>query len=298
MEIKIMNQTKNFGINLTLLYVQNFFRNLTIFGAVAVPFYLHRAGLDFTRMFILESIFSVGLILFEVPTGFIADRFGRKLSVILGGVFFGGSFLVFGVFTNFWMLAVAELICALGMALTSGADKALLYDLLKASASEDKALKVMARYDIFSTAGLLVGLPAGSMLVASGWIDYKTALLIGLIQCLAMVPGTSRSAATIIGGMLLGLSRGIAAEFSFFLAIPTMIAASGYMILKTGLHLSVHEWLVLSVGFVVSFFVAWAVVAAFMDFIRRRDFKPFGIYRIVLAAIVVIYFGMNGILFK
>ena len=77
-----------------------------------------------------------------------------------------------------------------------------------------------------------------------------------------------------------------------------MIAASGYMILKTGLHLSVHEWLVLSVGFVVSFFVAWAVVAAFMDFIRRRDFKPFGIYRIVLAAIVVIYFGMNGILFK
>lgn len=113
-------------------------------------------------------------------------------------------------------------------------------------------------------------------------LNYKTAFFIGLIQCLAMIPGTSRSAATIIGAMLLGASRSVAAEFSFFLAIPTMVAASSYSFLKANASLSVSEWQILSVGFVVSFLVAWAVIAAFMNYIRKRDFKLFGYYRIIV----------------
>jgi undecaprenyl-diphosphatase len=121
-------------------------------------------------------------------------------------------------------------------------------------------------------------------------LSYKMAFLIGLIQCLAMIPGTSRSAATIMGAILLGSSRIVAAEFSFFLAIPTMVAATGYSILKSGLHLSSKEILVTGIGFTVSFFVAWAVIAAFMKFISKNNFKPFGYYRIVLGSLVLAYF--------
>ena len=121
-------------------------------------------------------------------------------------------------------------------------------------------------------------------------LTYKTALLIGFFQCLGMIPGTSRSAATIIGAMLLGASRVVAAEFSFFLAIPTMVAASGYSLLKSGTLLTLHEYLVLACGFLVSFIVAWLVIAGLMNYISKRDFKPFGYYRIVLGIIVLAYF--------
>ncbi|HBW38201.1 undecaprenyl-diphosphate phosphatase [Desulfosporosinus sp. BICA1-9] len=122
-------------------------------------------------------------------------------------------------------------------------------------------------------------------------LTYRTAFFIGIIQCLAMIPGTSRSASTIIGAMLLGASRVVAAEFSFFLAIPTMVAASGYTLLKNGFILTPHEFLVVGFGFVVSFIVAWAVIAGFMSYVSKKDFKPFGYYRIVLGIIVLAYFS-------
>jgi undecaprenyl-diphosphatase len=125
-------------------------------------------------------------------------------------------------------------------------------------------------------------------------LGCKTALAIGFIQCLAMIPGTSRSAATIIGAMFLGASRLVAAEFSFFLAIPTMVAASGYSLIKTGGNLSTHEMLLLATGFAVSFVVALAVIAGFMRYITRHDFKVFAYYRIVLGVIVLGYFFING----
>jgi undecaprenyl-diphosphatase len=125
-------------------------------------------------------------------------------------------------------------------------------------------------------------------------IDYKTALGIGFFQCLAMIPGTSRSAATIIGAMLLGAQRAAAAEFSFFLAIPTMVAATGLKVVKGGAHFTGSEWGLLAVGSVVSFVVAYGVIAFFMDFIRSRDFKPFGYYRIVLGLAVLGYFYFHG----
>jgi len=121
-------------------------------------------------------------------------------------------------------------------------------------------------------------------------LNFKTAFLIGLIQCLAMIPGTSRSAATIIGAILLGSSRMVAVEFSFFLAIPTMVAATGYSILKSGMHLSSREIMLTGTGFIVSFLVAWIVIAAFMKFISHRSFKVFGYYRIILGALVLLFY--------
>jgi undecaprenyl-diphosphatase len=121
-------------------------------------------------------------------------------------------------------------------------------------------------------------------------LSYKTAFFIGLIQCLAMIPGTSRSAATIIGAMLLGASRVAAAEFSFFLAIPTLIAASAYSLLKMGLSLSSVQIQVLIAGFGISFLVAWLVIAGFMKYISKNDFKLFGYYRIFLGVFILVYF--------
>ena len=118
--------------------------------------------------------------------------------------------------------------------------------------------------------------------------SYTRALGVGLFQCLALIPGTSRSAATIIGGLILGASRPLAVEFSFFLAIPTMVAASGYSLLKHGGTLSGPEWIAVGIGFVVSFFVSWATVVLFMKYIRSKDFKPFGWYRIGLAAVLAV----------
>lgn len=125
-------------------------------------------------------------------------------------------------------------------------------------------------------------------------LSYRLAFFIGIIQCLAMIPGTSRSAATIIGAMLLGTSRVVAAEFSFFLAIPTMVAASGYSLLKMGAAMSFTQLQVLAVGFSVSFLVALLVIAAFMSYISKKTFAPFGYYRIALGLIVLVYFNILG----
>jgi len=123
-------------------------------------------------------------------------------------------------------------------------------------------------------------------------MNWRQALGIGLAQIVAAIfPGTSRSAATIMGGELAGLSRPAAAEFSFFLAIPAMSAACAFSLLKHRAAMDAHRWLVLAVGTVVSFVVAWVVIAGFMAFIRRYSFVPFAIYRILLAIVVIVVFG-------
>ena len=121
-------------------------------------------------------------------------------------------------------------------------------------------------------------------------LTYKLALGIGLFQCLALIPGTSRSGSTIIGAALLGTSRYIAAEFSFFLAIPTMFGASALKLVKTGAAFSGFEWLVLGAGFVTAFIVSVFAIKFLMDYIKKHDFKAFGYYRIVLGVIVFAYF--------
>lgn len=121
-------------------------------------------------------------------------------------------------------------------------------------------------------------------------VTYKLALCIGLFQCLALIPGTSRSGSTIIGAVLLGTSRYVAAEFSFFLAIPTMLGASALKLLKAGFGFTGFEWLILGVGSVVAFVVSVVVIKFFMDYIKKHDFKVFGYYRIILGIVVLGYF--------
>jgi len=115
-------------------------------------------------------------------------------------------------------------------------------------------------------------------------LGYKQALFIGLVQSLAVIPGTSRSASTIIGGMLAGMDRKSAVEFSFLLAIPTMFAATGYDMLKTGFSLTAHQWALIGTGFVVSFFSAVLAIKAFIAFVSRFTLIGFGFYRILAAA--------------
>jgi undecaprenyl-diphosphatase len=124
-------------------------------------------------------------------------------------------------------------------------------------------------------------------------IPIKTAFYIGVVQCLSMIPGTSRSAATIIGAMLLGASRAVAVEFSFFLAIPTMVAASGYSLLKHGSTMTTAEFVILATGFITAFLTALVVIRFFVNYIQRHDLKPFGYYRIVLGVLIFIFFLMR-----
>lgn len=124
-------------------------------------------------------------------------------------------------------------------------------------------------------------------------IDYKTALLIGAFQCLSLIPGTSRSGSTILGAILIGVSRGAAAEFSFFMAIPTMLGASAIKGLKfvlSGVGITGTEIWVLIVGCVVSFVVSLAVIKGLMEYVRKHSFSAFGVYRIILGIIVLAYF--------
>lgn len=121
-------------------------------------------------------------------------------------------------------------------------------------------------------------------------ITYKTALLIGLFQVLSIIPGTSRSGSTIIGALILGLSREVAAEFTFFLAVPVMFGWSALKLLKFGLNFSFNEALILILGMIVAFLVSVIVIKFLMNYIKKHDFKVFGWYRIILGIVLILYF--------
>ena len=137
-----------------------------------------------------------------------------------------------------------------------------------------------------------------------GAVDYKIALLIGVFQCLSIIPGTSRSGSTILGAILLGVARPVGAEFSFFLAIPTMLGASALKVLMYGKDVldgiaavpTGTEIGVLIVGCIVSFFVSLLVIKGLMEYVRNHSFKVFGIYRIVLGVLVLGYFIIRSVL--
>ena len=129
-------------------------------------------------------------------------------------------------------------------------------------------------------------------------LTYVDALKIGAFQVLSLIPGTSRSGSTIMGGLLSGVSRTASAEFSFFMAIPVMLGASALKILKfilDGFRATAEEIILLLIGMVVSFIVSVFAIKFLMDFVKKHDFKPFGIYRIVLGAVIIIYFLIQNV---
>jgi undecaprenyl-diphosphatase len=121
-------------------------------------------------------------------------------------------------------------------------------------------------------------------------LGYREALIIGLFQALALIPGTSRSGATIVGALLIGISRETAAEFTFFLAIPTMFGASLVKLLKLGMAFTSYEVMILLTAVVVSFLVSVVAIRFLVGFVKKHNFKPFGYYRIALGALVLFYF--------
>ncbi len=127
-------------------------------------------------------------------------------------------------------------------------------------------------------------------------LTYRTALLIGLFQVLALIPGTSRSGATILGAMIIGTSRQVAAEYSFFLSIPVMFGASLLKILKYGFHYTGYEVILLVIGMVVAFFVSVFAIKFLMGYIKKNDFKAFGYYRIALGILVAVYFAARHLM--
>ncbi len=157
---------------------------------------------------------------------------------------------------------------------------------------------------LFNTLSVSVALIAGAFLMlyaekrgkggktetVSG-ISVKQALAVGFFQCLSMWPGMSRSASTIAGGLFAGLSRTMAAEFSFFLGVPTIISASLYKLYKTGFVISSGQWAALAAGTAVSFVTALLVIGFFMDYLKKKGLLPFAVYRIVLGAVILLFFG-------
>ncbi len=125
-------------------------------------------------------------------------------------------------------------------------------------------------------------------------MTYKTALVIGLFQVLSIIPGTSRSGATILGAMLIGCSRGLAAEFSFFLAIPVMFGVSFLKIVTNDYVMNGEAWILLAVAMVVAYVVSLISVKFLVNYVRNHDFKVFGWYRIVLGVVVILFFMLKG----
>ena len=127
-------------------------------------------------------------------------------------------------------------------------------------------------------------------------IDYQTALFIGFFQVLALIPGTSRSGATIIGGMILGATRSVSAEFSFFLSIPIMFGASLLKLVKFGFHYTAVEVLYLIIGMSVAFFVSLFSISILLNWVKKNDFKFFGYYRIGLGIIIVVWYLVSSLM--
>ena len=160
-----------------ILYLYAFLSKLHFFGSLCVPFYLNRLGISYALMFTIETIFSGCIFLFEIPTGIIADKFGRKISLFLGTLLFGISHLISGTTLNIGVFIFGQIIGAIGLSLESGADKALIYENAKYQNKNPQEISAIAsRFDGFGTVGLLIAFPLGSIFVASGIFNYTSSL--------------------------------------------------------------------------------------------------------------------------
>ncbi len=159
---------RSYKANIWKAYLFKFFKNMHFFSAVLVPFFILWGEISFTEIMILQAIFTFSVFLLEVPTGVIADWFGRKTSLIFAGITSIIAPLIYVSYPNFWIFALAEFVWAIGAALISGADSALIYDSLKATNDEKKSKKILSRYGSFGLTGILVAALIGG-LIAQLW---------------------------------------------------------------------------------------------------------------------------------
>ncbi len=160
--------------NIRKAYAAAFLKNLQFFGPISVPYFLDWLRVDYTRMFVLQAWFLFWVFMLEIPTGVVADKFGRKISVALGSILFAADMLFFGLSSNYYLLFAAEFLGAVGMTLISGADQALLYDSLIVMNEEERARFFFSRYEAAGTLGLLVSFPIGSSI--AGLRNYPSLL--------------------------------------------------------------------------------------------------------------------------
>ena len=154
--------------NLSTAYVASCLKNMQFFGAVSVPYFIDWLKVDYTRLFILQAWALFWVFMLEIPTGIVADKFGRKISVGIGCLLFGADMLFFGLVRSYPVLFVGEFLGAVGMTLISGAEQALLYDSLVALKLEGRARHYLARYDAAGTLGMLLAFPLGSFVAGLG----------------------------------------------------------------------------------------------------------------------------------
>lgn len=178
--------------NIYKMYAINLFKNMMLFSSVTVPFFLDWAKIDYTRIFLLEASFSLWMFVLEIPTGVIADKYGRKYSLALGGLFSAASFALFGLVNNYWVFFLADFICAIGITLLSGADKALFYDTLIAIGKEDNGTIYFSRFETSGIIGIIFGLIGGSSIASLKSLPYPqglplTFILSGAILLLVVI---------------------------------------------------------------------------------------------------------------
>ncbi len=165
--------------NLIILYAFSFFKSLQFFGALAVPFYTQRIGFNYLQIFSLEAIFSIALVLFEIPTGIMADKYGRKVSLFIGSLFMGLAFIGYGFTYSFLFLSIFQITAAFGASLISGADKALVYETASSLYTDVKKITSIAgTYNALETAAMFIAFPLGSMLTSLPFFTYTFALAV------------------------------------------------------------------------------------------------------------------------
>jgi MFS family permease len=162
--------------NIHKSYVARFLRDLQFFGPISIPYFLDWIQVDYTKIFILQAWFVLWVVLFEIPTGIVADKLGRKASLALGCLLFGIDLLFFGLVRNYYLLYIAEFIGALGFTLISGADKALIYDSLIELKKKNEGKYYLSRHEAAGTLGIIVSFPLGSLIAGSDIITYPNSL--------------------------------------------------------------------------------------------------------------------------
>ena len=165
-----------YNSNIWKSYAYDFMKNFTLFSGVLVPFFTIWGGITFAQIMILQAIFTFSMFLFEVPTGVIADRFGRKTSLILSGLVTGIAVLIYASYANFWVFVLGEVLWAVGSTLASGADTALVYDSLKQTKTEKSSKSIFNRIESFGLAAMMLSAPLGSLAAKQFGINWAMIL--------------------------------------------------------------------------------------------------------------------------
>lgn len=167
---------EEYNRNIWKSYVYDFMKNFTLFSGVLIPFFTIWGGITFTQIMILQAIFTFSMFLFEVPTGVVADRWGRKTSLILSGFVTGVAVLVYASYANFWIFALGEVLWAVGATLASGADSALIYDSLKQMKKEKKSKSIFNRIESIGLVAMMLSAPLGSLVAKQFGLNWALLL--------------------------------------------------------------------------------------------------------------------------